>query len=160
MGHHICALVVAEPVDVERAAAVDLRPLVEHEHVTLLPIDIYYSGYWAEQRDADASLDLPDDVPAIFPFQSVLLDFVREVTGREDPLFAIIQTDYFGGQGDQWAVVFRGAARLTGEGTKINDALAALGVLARPPLDEFDTIGLGEHRHNPDYLERYFDLVV
>jgi hypothetical protein len=160
MGHHICALAVAEHVDLVRAAAVDLRPSVTYQHLTLLPVDMYYAEYWAGQRDAHASLDLPDDVPAIFPFHSVLLDFVREVTGKDDPRFAIVQTDYFGGAGGQWAVVFRGATRLTGEGTTINQALAALGIRARPPLDEFDTIGLEAHRHNPEYLDRYFDLVV
>jgi hypothetical protein len=160
MGHHICALVVAEPVDLDRAAAVDLRPMLVHEHLAVLPVDMYYAEYWAVRRGALTHLDLPDDVPAIFPFHSVLVDFVREVTGEENPRFAIILTDYFGGQGSQWAVVFRGATRLTGEGTTINQALTALGVRARAPLDEFDTVGLGRHRHNPEYLDRYPDLVT
>jgi hypothetical protein len=159
VGHSICALVVAEPVDEERAAAVDLRPMIVHEHVTVLPIDHYYSEYWAIRRDARASLDLPRDLPVTFPYEVVLLDLVREVTGVAEPLFAIIQTDYSGGAGSQWAVAFRGAARLTGETTSINQALATLGVRAKTPYDEFDTIGLGGYRTNPEYLERYLDLV-
>jgi hypothetical protein len=158
VGHSICALVVAEPVNGGPAAAADLRPRLVHEHITVLPIDHYYSEYWAILRDARASLDLPRDLPATFPCEVVLLDLVRKVTGVAEPLFAIIQTDYFGGAGSQWAVAFRGAARLTGETTSINQALATLGVRARPPHDEFDTIGLGGYRANPEYLERYLDL--
>jgi hypothetical protein len=159
VGHSICALAVAEPVDEERAAAVDLRPMIVHEHVTVLPIDMYYSEYWAIRRGARTPLDLPNELPVIFPFEVVLLDLVREVTSVAEPLFAIIQTDYFGGSGSQWAVAFRGATRLTGEKTSINTALAALGVRASSPDDEFDTIGLGRYRSNPEYLDRYCDLV-
>jgi hypothetical protein len=150
---------VAESVDEERATAVDLRPMIVHEHVTVLPIDMYYSEYWAIRRGARTPLDLPSDLPVIFPFEVVLLDLVREVTSVAEPLFAIIQTDYFGGDGSQWAAVFRGATRLTDEKTSINTALAALGVRASSPDDEFDTIGLGRYRSNPEYLDRYNDLV-
>lgn len=137
----------------------DLRPLLVHEHVTVLPIDHYYSEYWAIRRGARESLDVPDDVPVTFPYEVVLLHLVREVTGVAEPRFAIIQTEYFGGAGEQWAVAFRGATRVSGEtATTINRALAMLGVRAEPPLDEFDTIGLGHHRDNPEYLDRYRDL--
>lgn len=154
----MCALVVADPVDGERAAAVDLRPRLVHGHVTVLPIDPCYSEYWAVRRDARAPLDLPADVPVIFPHEMVLADLVREVTGLAEPRWAIIQTEYFGGTGDQWAVVFHGATREPGDALSINAALAALGVRAVPPHDEFDTIGLGGYRHNPEYLDRYADL--
>lgn len=99
MGHTICALVVAAPVDEDRAAAVDLRPRLVHEHVTVLPVDHAYSEYWARERDARHSLDLPAGLPGTFPFEVVLADLVREVTGVAEPLWAIIQTDYFGGYG-------------------------------------------------------------
>lgn len=74
MGHAICALVVAEPVDAERALAVDLRPLLRHEHVTVLPVDHYYTAYQAARRDMSAPLDLPADVPVVFPAEAVPLD--------------------------------------------------------------------------------------
>ncbi|MBF6137321.1 hypothetical protein IU501_30560 [Nocardia otitidiscaviarum] len=40
----------------------------------------------------------------------------------------------------------------------INAALRAFGVTAAPGSDEFDTVGLADHRSSPDYLDRYIDL--
>lgn len=158
MGHHLCALVLTGPVDAARGAARDLRALLVHGDVSVYPIDHYYSAYWAAIRADRARLDLPDDLAAIFPAEAVLLDLVREVTRSSEPRFAIILTDYFGGAGCQWAVAFQGTRRLTGDQTSVNAALRALGVRAVPPADEFDTVGLGAHRHNPEYLDRYQDL--
>ncbi|MFC3980481.1 hypothetical protein [Streptosporangium jomthongense] len=158
MGHHICALVVAGRIDADRARSVGLRAELVRDGVSVLPIDHYFSAYWAATRDRDTRLDLPEGLPATFPGETVLCDLVREVTGAEEPRFAIIQTEYFAGFGDQWAVAFAGERRLTTCQASINDALALLGVQASPPMDEFDTIGLGTYRSNPDHLDRYADL--
>jgi len=40
----------------------------------------------------------------------------------------------------------------------INAALRVLGVVAADGLDEFDTVGLAEHRSTPEALDRYEDL--
>ncbi|MBB4920590.1 hypothetical protein [Streptosporangium saharense] len=158
MGHHICALVVAGRIDAERADAVGLRARLTHDDITVFPIDHYFSAYWAAIRGRDAQLDLPDGLPATFPGEAVLCDLAREVTGADEPRFAIIQTEYFAGFGDQWAVAFAGEKRLTADRASINDALAVLGVRASESADEFDVIGLADFRSNPDHLERYADL--
>ncbi|MCC5577065.1 hypothetical protein IMZ11_15675 [Microtetraspora sp. AC03309] len=158
MGHHICALVVAGRVDAGHGHSVGLRAELVHDDISVFPIDHYFSAYWAARRGSSAQLDLPDGLPATFPDEAVLCDLVREVTGTDEPRFAIIQTDYFGGIGDQWAVAFAGRRRLTADQASINEALAALGVRASASADEFDVIGLGEFRSNPDHLERYVDL--
>lgn len=145
-------------VDAELAHSVGLRARLVHDDISVFPIDHYFSSYWAARRGSGARLDLPDGLPATFPEEAVLCDLVREVTGTDKPRFAIIQTEYFAGFGDQWAVAFAGEKRLTAEQTSINEALAALGVRASASADEFDVIGLGEFRSNPDYLERYVDL--
>ncbi|GIH92886.1 hypothetical protein ACFFMN_21685 [Planobispora siamensis] len=81
-----------------------------------------------------------------------------ELADANKPQFAIIRTEYHAGMGSQWGVAFAGERRLTGDEASINEALAALGVQASASADEFDTIGLGGFRSNPEYLDRYADL--
>jgi len=92
------------------------------------------------------------------PYDAVLLDLVREVTRQERPRFAVIQTDYFGGMGGQWAAAFDAEVRVTPDGSTINRALEALGVRATATEDAFDVVGLGTFRHNPDHLDAYVAL--
>ncbi|GAA3442394.1 hypothetical protein [Planomonospora venezuelensis] len=158
MGHHICALVVAGAVDAERARSVGLHAELVHGDVGVFPIDHFFSAYWAAIRGNDARLDLPDGLPSTFPDEAVLRDLVREVTGTDEPRFAIIQTEYFAGIGGQWAAAFAGERRLTSAQASINEALAELGVRASESEDEFDVIGLSRFRVNPDHLDRYADL--
>ncbi|GGS85864.1 hypothetical protein GCM10010156_50600 [Planobispora rosea] len=159
MPHNICALVVAGRVDAERARSVGLHAELAHGDLTVFPIDHFFSAYWAAVRGDRASLDVPRRCfTGVFPRQAVLRDLVREVTGTDEPRFAIIQTEYHAGMGDQWAVAFAGERRLTSDRALINEALAALGVRASASADEFDVIGLGTFRSNPDHLDRYVDL--
>jgi hypothetical protein len=76
---------------------------------------------------------------------------------------AYINTDYFGGCGDQSALAFadgRLATPRSGAGRvlpwsssigPINDALAAIGVTRERDQDEFDSLGLGQHRSMDDW---------
>ncbi|MFD3536820.1 hypothetical protein [Streptomyces sp. NPDC058664] len=161
MSHTICALVVVGPVDTERAESVGLRAVLTHEDISVFPIDHYFSAYWAATRGNHAQLDVPEGIVSesvTFPGEAVLHDLVREVTGRRGPRFAIVQTDYFAGTGGQWAAAFDGEERLTPDRASINQALAALGVRATATMDEFDVIGLGGFRSNPDHLQVYASL--
>jgi hypothetical protein len=69
-----------------------------------------------------------------------------------------LETEYFGGRGAQGAAAFVGGrvvfGPLSGEAGPINEALKVLGakVLA-PARDEFDALGLNQHRHTEDWLE-------
>ncbi|MFD6229375.1 hypothetical protein ACFWFZ_21255 [Streptomyces sp. NPDC060232] len=161
MSHTICALVVAGQVDTQWAGSLGLRATLTYEDISVFPIDHYFSAYWAATRGNDAQLDVPDGILAesvTFPSEAVLHDLVREVTGGHRPRFAIVQTEYFGGAGRQWAVAFDGEERLSPDGASINQALAALGVMATATADEFDVIGLGRFRSNPDHLAAYAAL--
>ena len=84
----------------------------------------------------------------------------------ENPLFAVIETDYFGGRGSQAAAVYRGADEVMapewtaiGEAGDskgpINKALRLLGVVATGGRDEFETVGLDNHRNFSDLFESY-----
>lgn len=156
MGHHITALLINQPF--RAPDAFDLTPITLTPTLTLFHIDHYYSAYWQSIRGGSALLDLPDDLPSIFPSEGVLVDIVRELTGHDAPTWGLIQTDYFGGMGDQWAALFTGAQRITSSGARINAVLRGLGIVRSADLDEFDTVGLGNHRHSPESLDRYVAL--
>lgn len=82
MSHEICALVIAGPVDAQKAHSVGLRAELVHEGVSVFPVNHYFSSYWAAKRGNSALLDLPDGLSLLFPTEAVLRDLVREVTGR------------------------------------------------------------------------------
>jgi hypothetical protein len=69
---------------------------------------------------------------------------------------AYIETDYFGGHGDQAATVFLRGQRVLRRPRAaigpINDALALLGVATSPLGDAFDTVGLGRYRQTGSWL--------
>jgi len=69
---------------------------------------------------------------------------------------AYIETDYFGGRGDQAATVFLRGQRVLRRPRAtlgpINDALALLGVTTSTLGDGFDTVGLGRYRQTGLWL--------
>ena len=155
MGHNITALVIADAFSCDVADALDLVAVALTPSLTMFHLDHYYTAYWQAVRGCTKQLDIPPEFPGVFPREAVVAQLVAELTGRDDAKFALIQTEYFGGTGSQWACAFNGPQCAPGS---INDALRALGVIPRKDLDEFDTVGLGEHRHSPEYLERYVAL--
>lgn len=78
---------------------------------------------------------------------------------KEDALYTIIQTDYFGGQGTQHANVYKYKSNVALEIRNINEALKILGITRTKNKDEFKTVGLDKIRTNPEYLDKYFDLL-
>jgi len=69
-----------------------------------------------------------------------------------------VETDYFGGSGDQAAMVWENGEVLS-EPSKtrmgaINHALLHLGVEKGGADDRFDALGLGRHRHSDDWAEQ------
>lgn len=64
--------------------------------------------------------------------------------------FVSIETDYFGGVGEQWASYISDDKKTNGQ--SINDALRALGVVADEDKDEFDSIELYRFRETETAL--------
>jgi hypothetical protein len=158
VGHNITAIVIADPFKAEIARELDLVAVPLSSPLTLFHVDHYYSAYWQAVRQCSKHLDVPSEFPGVFPRDGVLAHLVAELTGLERARFVLIQTEYFGGTGDQWACAFTGEHRETGSSATINDALRALGVARQANLDEFDTVGLSAHRRSPEYLDRYVEL--
>ena len=61
---------------------------------------------------------------------------------------AYVETEYVGRIGEQAATVYD-AGRRTIETCRVNEALRAVGVVARADQDEWDTVGLGANRAMP-----------
>lgn len=158
MGHNITALLIAGAHDEAAAARYDLQPVRLMAALTMFHVSHYFTAYWQAVTGTADHLDVPAGFPPIFPQEGVVRRIACELTGEPAPTFALVMTDYFGGAGGQWACVFTGARRTSGDEASVNEALAALGVAREGGKDEFDTAGLGGHRRSPDHLDRYVDL--
>lgn len=156
MGHSICAVLLKGSFDQQIAERYDLFGITLTPEITMFHIDHYYTACWQKQLDVQGDLDSPNC--AIFPSEAVIHTLMATITGTLEPLFAVILTDYFGGAGQQWAQVYQGNTVVNPQIRTINQALARLGVVASPGMDEFDTIGLSNYRSQPEYLEKYRDL--
>lgn len=64
-----------------------------------------------------------------------------------------VETDYFGGMGEQSATLYEWGKPTTYEDYQypIDRGLSDLGIIKIGNLDEFDTIGLGRYRTNEDF---------
>ncbi|MBC8143450.1 MAG: type II toxin-antitoxin system VapC family toxin [Armatimonadetes bacterium] len=122
------------------------------QNIVLLPLtEVLYDRWLADGISADnASIYAPE----LTRLPLAIGDALCELSKRG--MVVYVEADYFGGVGDQCAVVWQGGvsvmfpARRTGNA--INEALARLGVRAAPPLDSFDTVGLGRFRHTEDWV--------
>jgi hypothetical protein len=153
MGHHISAVVLKGSYDRKFAGVFDLKPIPLTDEVTLFPLYSRFVDHWAEKLGVSGFVD---DVPLLNS------NVVHHLVGylAADPLFALVETDYFGGRGTQAAAVYRGKAEVmppeSGGFGPINKALQLLGVTAREGRDEFDTVGLGGHRGFDQLFKAYW----
>lgn len=160
MGHHITALILKGKYSIAKTEEYDLSVIPLEQDLTMFHINTSYTEYWQSVKLKDKStLDLDLYVcPPLFPSERVVSCIMQEIS-LDGALFAIIYTDYFGGVGEQFACVFRGNINQNKEIKTINEALNLLGVKSKNGFDEFDSIGLSNYRSQPDYLEKYNDLL-
>ncbi len=139
MAHHIQAIVARAPVD--EAVADDLGlSVLRQAGFVVIPLDADHADAAAEKLGV-AHEAYSDTM--IFD-RAITLEFARRLGISE---FAIVETEYFGGVGAQWATVYRDGQRMMPptEGG-INQALEMIGVVPADGNDAFDTIGLGKYR--------------
>jgi hypothetical protein len=154
MAHHIHAVLLKGDFDQSKAETFEMK-LVPLEHdITMICLASSYCDHWSEK------LGIPGRV-----YEKPLLNLkvvhhmVNEVT--DDPLFALIETDYANGIGTQAAAVYKGAEvvmapEAAGLGSvrntigPINRAIRHLGVKCGCFADEFDILGLGNYRSFDD----------
>jgi len=158
MGHSITAIILKGDFDADRAEKFDLFANRLGFGLTLFHIDHYYSARWQHQLKTIGQLEISNIECEIFPHERAIFEIIKNISASKDPEYAIILTDYFGGRGKQYANVFTNANNANNSISTINQALIHLGVKAISGLDEFDTVGLGKFRNQPDYLEKYVEL--
>ncbi len=155
MAHNIHAFIApraaVDGVGLECAAALVGLP----QGLALLPITgelwswIHGGTDAGEQRYRNLSLRRWDDADYAF-----LKSLARDATA------AYVETDYFGGGGEQAAVAARGGSIVFGprraEHGPVNAALRILGVRKQKDLDEFDTLGLRLFRDNGKLVRAYY----
>lgn len=150
MGHNISALIAKSPVDYDVAKKYDL-PVFEENGFVIVALDVRHSDFWTEKLGLE------------FGYKSdVMMDchathyFARELGFNK---FAIIFTDYHGGNGSQSAVAYEnGVQILPATEGGINKALRLIGVKRKYfVIDQFDVIKLGQYRSWDDYFQKYED---
>jgi hypothetical protein len=153
VGHHISAVVLRGPFDTKLAQVFDLRSIRLNEELTLFPLDASYIDHWSERLGVEGFHAGP------LLNAEVIHHMINAIAHQ--PLFAVIETDYFGGYGSQTAIVYRGQEVVmpaaSAPGGPINRALRMLGVTAGANHDEFDTVGLGRYRDFSDLFDDYHE---
>jgi hypothetical protein len=149
MGHYITAIIGKSPIEKNVAVDYDL-PYFEHNDFVIVALDEAHSDYWAEK------LDLFDSTERQVILDCKTTHFFAKAIGLKK--YAIINTDYFGGAGEQFAAVYENGEMImpTKEGA-INEALKMLGVKCIKDCDEFDSICLGNYRNFDDFFDKYYD---
>lgn len=158
MAHCITALILKGSFDAAKAEAFDLYGKSLGFDLTLFHIDHYYSACWQHLLNTSGKLDVVLTGSSVFPDEIVLAKIARSVSTEVTVAFAIIQTDYFGGIGSQYANVFIEEQNADHSIQTINQALEYLGVIAKAGMDAFDTVGLSGIRSQPGFLNKYVNM--
>lgn len=153
MGHRISAVVLSGDIDADLASQFDAKIVPLRKGFTAIALCGEYIDAWSDR------LDIHDDVAAKPLFDSRVVRHIATTLSGDRP-FALVETDYFGGNGTQWAAAYCGDTELVplkqADAGPINSALKTIGVRSFV-TDCFTAIGLGEHRDWDDLFEDYFD---
>ncbi len=156
MGHNITALITQNPIDEQKAQEYKL-PFVYEKDFCLIFLEALHTDYWCATIKKIRQIDLKDEPELELPILSdgKFTHFIANELNIKT--FALIETDYFGGAGTQWACVYA-ESKLIMPYTEggINQALKEIGVIKEKSLDEFDTINLSKYRDYEDALKAAF----
>ena len=153
MGHSISAIIGKAPISKTIAKSFDL-PTIERDQFIIIPLNACHSDFWTDKLDLNE-----------FEDRDIILDCVSthyfaKKLFKNKP-YAIIETDYFGGTGDQAALLYQDGKLIKDEGRQsigpINRILKELGVNKGVFKDEFDRMGLGNYRYFENYFSKYDD---
>jgi hypothetical protein len=152
MGHCIHAIVApADTADLISSQSPELRLLDHDNGFTVFPID----------ADFIVARIAPDKTPTLTGDEFMLMTngfrlFLQSLSiGGQ---LAYVETEYFGGEGGQGAVVCRNGSEVMPptwrESDTINDALKLIGMSRGTCADEFVAAGFGLVRNNDQILDQ------
>ncbi|HEV2799642.1 MAG TPA: hypothetical protein VGW12_04050 [Pyrinomonadaceae bacterium] len=151
MGHTVQAFIAKAEVLRDAAQNINTaRVITVAQGFGLLPNT---RDFYNEVGEVDGGNELP--YQEFYKLSTALANFGVECSRRGS--VAYIETDYWGGEGEQAAVLWeRGEVSYEparGKLGQINDVLRRMGVERGDDLDEFDALGLGRYRNNEDWIE-------
>ncbi|MBN2695132.1 hypothetical protein JXR93_10765 [bacterium] len=158
MGHNITAIILKDNYNKTVAESFGLFGKELPFSLTLFHIDHYQTACWQYELKTIGQLETSITDNLIFPTEIAISEVVKNISINKKPLYAIIQTDYFGGVGNQYASIYQYKNNIDKNAKTINQVLIHLGVKRDGEFDEFDTIGLGNIRSQPDIFDKYIDL--
>lgn len=142
MGHHISAIIGKNEIEPLPVQTYGLAAAFEGDYIIIL-LDIYAMAALGEKLQKNI-----DSYSENLYWDCELTYYLADKLGLSS--FALIQTDYFGGTGTQYASFFQDGKKLLTD-VPINEALQALGVARKDGMDEFDSINLGSYRSTECY---------
>lgn len=121
-------------------------PLPLEARLALIPLtdELMDAAGWPASRALT-----PEEAPLLRPRVEAFL-----VQASHEGLIGHLQAEYWGGVGAQFACGWQSGEQVypSGEQSDVNGLLKLLGV-QRGAHDEWDTVGLGRHRHTEDWLK-------
>lgn len=161
MPHCINAIILKGPYYSALAKTYDLYGIDLGFDLTLFHINHIYAACWQYKLGTKGYLEIPPkDNHLLFPTEKVFAEIARRISNNPEVIFALVETNYSAGIGDQFASVYQNETLLSKEWNRINPVLKHLGVVCSEGLDEFDTVGLDKIRSEPDFLfEDYADFL-
>lgn len=158
MAHNISALIIKGDYDIVLAQEYDLRGIDIGFDLNPFFIDTYYTKYWQHALELTKYLRISPSDDLLVPIEEAVAFIIKEITSS-DREYALIHTDYWGGEGKQFAAILKGREPISSKIETINEALTHLGVIKREEeFDEFDSVHLGNYRQSPKHLDKYYDL--
>ena len=150
MGHYIQAIVGSKHVLDSIQQRFGMSRVVElSQGLFLLPVIEELYDALPSTRDA-----LTWEGEFHFRFlDSKVVALLKEAS--KESAVAYVETEYFGGDGDQGAIVARDGTIVFGPAAgdgSINAALRLIGATKEAAYDEFDAIGLSRFRNNEDWV--------
>ncbi len=98
----------------------------------------------------------PGELPALEHADWLLPEVHRWILdASREGLIGYVEAEYWAGMGAQHAWGWKNGQQFYPAGAQadVNGLLALLGVVRKSPDDEWDTVGLGRHRHTEDWLK-------
>lgn len=147
MGHYVTGIITVAPVSERLYADKNLAFAELRDGMILVPLE-----------DDDLDLLATFHGAGTPGFTHLSQAFIQVLAALSQfGKLVYFETEYFGGMGSQCAVAFDGGfmipnTLLSGEGS-INTALKAIGITSGSAVDEFDYIGLSQHRNTSDWKD-------
>ncbi len=145
MAHHITAIIT----DAAGAVPLGVKAVALGQDLVIVALE----KTLCERLGGGTSEVLPDTSELLPDWELVTPSLIERLRALIPSPFAVVETEYFGGEGTQRAGAWHGETTLVAEQESddaVNLALEALGVTVGSAHDEWAAVGLERFRSNDD----------